>query len=98
MFKEKYLFDFKYTNSEELPLDAEIVLKELSLDECSKECVTADGFKCESFDYCNTDSGSKACLLNSGDKEISESSIHLKFGDCAHYQSNFNKKNKKFFY
>lgn len=88
-YSRKFLYDFKYTNSEELSLDAEVVLNDLSLDECSKECVTADGLLCKSFDYCKTESGPKTCLINSGNKKISENSIPLKFGDCAHYQREY---------
>jgi len=68
-------------------LDAEIVLTGSSLEECSKECVTADGFKCKSFDYCNNNPV-PTCLLNSGDKKINQQTgTHLKFDSCAHYKS-----------
>ena len=65
-------------------LDAEIVLKGATLDTCSKECVTADGFACKSFEYCIE---TKTCLLNSGDKKIKNSVASLQFDDCAHYRS-----------
>ena len=89
-YSRKYLFDFKYTDSKELALYAEIKLTGSSLDDCSKECVTADGFKCKSFDFCQADNGGTVCLLNSGDKPTVSPTVQYEFGFCAHYKRNFN--------
>ncbi len=78
------MLDFTFISTEQLVLDAEIVLKESSLETCSKECVTANGFSCKSFEYCQE---TKTCMLNSGDKKIKNSNASLQFDDCGHYRS-----------
>jgi hypothetical protein len=40
-----------------------MVYEGATVEECSLNCVTADGFNCRSFDFCPS---SKKCLLNSG--------------------------------
>lgn len=88
-YSRKYLFDFKYTDSKELALNAEVKLVGSSLDDCSKECVTADGFSCKSFEFCKTDNGGSVCLLNSADTHIVSPETQYEFGYCAHYKRKF---------
>ena len=93
------MFDFQYISTEQIPLDGEVVLTGGSLEECSKQCVTADGFKCKSFDYLvdniNDVNDDSVCLLNSGDKRSGQSGNNiLKFGYCAHYKR---KEKRNFF-
>ena len=82
---EKYLFDFTYIETKNIPLSAESVLKEISIEGCSMECVTGDGLLCKSFDYCPE---SKTCLLNSKSTQDS-SSTTAKYENCGYYRSLF---------
>ena len=66
-------------------LEAEVVLKEASLELCSLACVNADGFNCNSFDFCTV---TKTCLLNSGAQQITKNpNATVPTDSCAHYKS-----------
>ena len=79
--------DFTYTSTGNVSKSvAEIINGNSGLEECSRSCVTADGFSCKSFDYCQ---GSKTCLLHSSDRaqvpaEPGDSGIET----CDNYISN----------
>lgn len=67
-YSRNYMSDFTFVSNEYINLDAELVYKGTTLEECSRTCVVADGFDCKSFDYC---AESKTCMLNSGYKPVS---------------------------
>ena len=65
-------------------MDGEVVLKDASLSLCSLACVNADGFNCNSIDFCPE---SKTCLLNSGNQQITQNSNdNATFESCSHYK------------
>lgn len=80
------MLDFTYVTTENIVLDAEIILSDSSLDSCSSECVVRSGFTCRSFDYCPE---TKTCLLNSGPKQIKENAAQFKRDDCGHYRRDY---------
>ena len=80
----KYIQDFTYINTANIKLSAEVVLKESSLDICSRECVNTDGFNCKSFDFCPE---SNTCLLNSGQQQLAANIPDAPIESCAHYRS-----------
>jgi hypothetical protein len=87
IFTGSYVQDFKYTSTITTNLEAEIVLKDANLNLCSLACVNADGFNCNSFDYCPL---TMTCLLNSGNQQVTKNPNGTVSSDsCAHYKSNF---------
>ena len=80
--------DFSFVSNEYINLDAEIVYKGTTLEECSRVCVVADGFECKSFDYC---AETKTCMLNSGFKPISSyenGTQGIEMDSCNNYKRN----------
>jgi len=57
------LADFLYTSTAEIYVEGDLVFTDSSIEKCSQFCVSADGFECKSFNYCQ---GSRSCLLNKG--------------------------------
>ena len=58
--------DFSYTSSGNISIiSAELILGRSSLEECSRDCVSADGFQCKSFDFCPR---SSTCLLHTNNR------------------------------
>jgi hypothetical protein len=88
--KGDYISDFTFISSAIIDVDGEIELVNSNLQDCSKECVTADGFACASFDYCPL---SKICLLNSGMEPKSAKEGLIVKESCLTYK----RKNKKHF-
>jgi hypothetical protein len=85
----KFIQDFTYISTSTIKLEAEIILQGSSLELCSLACVGADGFNCNSFDYCPK---SETCLLNSNQNGPQQSSSRSAFlpkadtDECAHYK------------
>ncbi len=80
-----YLSDFIFTSTSTINLDADLIYSETTIEQCSKQCVTADGFKCKSFDFCQN---SKKCLIN---KELKKESKFqngsIATDSCDNYKS-----------
>ncbi|CAF0710186.1 unnamed protein product [Brachionus calyciflorus] len=86
-YSRKYIEDFTYINTAEIPVNGEVVLKNMnSIEFCSFACVNSDGFNCKSFDYC---SESKSCILNSGQKPIGSNIQNVEKDTCAHYRREY---------
>ena len=86
ILKGSYIQDFKFTSTATINLQAEIVLQEADLNLCSLTFVNADGFQCNSFDFCPI---TKTCLLNSGNMAISNNipNANVTTDSCSHYKS-----------
>lgn len=83
-FSRKFLSDFTYVATSEIKLIGEVVFNDADLERCSAYCVTAEGFRCKSFDYCES---SKTCILNSGSaNQIINQNVPI--DNCGHYRSN----------
>ncbi len=62
-----------------------MVLKDASLNLCSLACVNADGFNCNSFEFCPL---TKTCLLNSGNQQVTKNpNASVPTDNCSHYKS-----------
>ncbi|RNA21589.1 antigen B membrane, partial [Brachionus plicatilis] len=86
-YSRKYISDFTYIDTNEIPLNGEIVLKEMTgIDFCSFECINSDGFNCKSFDYCPE---SKTCILNSGQIPTGSSIQNVTKDSCSHYRREY---------
>lgn len=82
-FKGDFLSDFTFTSSATIPLVAEIVYDDTSLELCTLMCVSADGFNCKTIDYCPE---TKKCLLHSENvKQPSTTSSQTDL--CYNYKS-----------
>lgn len=65
-YSRNFLQDFSYTSSGNISIiTAELIVGRSSLEECSRDCVSADGFQCKSFDFCER---SRTCLLHSNNR------------------------------
>lgn len=62
-----------------------MVLNDASLNLCSLACVNADGFNCNSFEFCPL---TKTCLLNSGNQQVTKNpNATVPTDNCSHYKS-----------
>lgn len=59
-YSRNYLSDFVNAFSATVELVGDLVYENSNAESCSSLCVTADGFNCQSFNFCP---GSKKCLL-----------------------------------
>ncbi len=82
-FEGNFIDDFTYISTNEIKLDAEVVIIEPSLDLCGAACVSSQGFNCKSFDFCPE---SQTCLLNSG--QVQKLTLNeIRTDICGHYRS-----------
>lgn len=80
------MLDFTYITTEDIVLDAEVILTESNIDSCSSQCVIRAGFSCKSFDFCPE---TRTCLLNSGPKQVKENTAQFKQDSCGHYRRDY---------
>lgn len=76
--------DFTYTSSATIPLEAEIVYGDMTLETCTLMCVSADGFSCKTIDFCPE---SKKCLLHSSNAKPPSQSSSAPKDLCYSYKS-----------
>jgi len=83
-FEGNYISDFTFTATSVISIDGELVYEGATPEQCSLICVTADGFNCQSFDFCPK---SKKCLLNSGYSNVITSK-NTTTELCSNYKRN----------
>lgn len=84
-FSRNFLSDFTYVATSEIKLIGEVVLSDANLERCSAYCVTSEGIRCKSFEYCES---SKTCILNSGSSNLILN-LNVPSDKCGHYRSIF---------
>jgi hypothetical protein len=89
-YSRDYLQDFTFISIEKVALEsANFLIEGVSREECSRSCVGADGFLCETFDYCTF---TNRCLLKNGAGIVVNndmSAADLTFDSCENYKRDF---------
>jgi len=89
-YSRDFLSDFLYTSTATIPNDvADLVVSNVKAEECAKSCVAADGFECDSFNYCPS---SMQCLLNKGTGAARPGQSSNNTDSCLNYKSMSKKK------